>query len=295
MNEDLRRDKRLVRQSFERAAAGYDGAAVLQREVCQRMLERLEYIRHRPRLILDAGCGTGFGARGLLKQYPEAALVALDIAPAMLKAARAAAPWWRRALPRGGRQAFVCGDLDRLPLTDAAADMVWSNLALQWSADLRGALAGMRRVLAPGGLLMFSTFGPDTLRELRQAFAELDGYGHVNRFTDMHDIGDMLLETGFAEPVMDMEHITLTYGEVRALLAELKAIGAHSVLSGRRPGLMGRARWRAMEQAYERFRRDGRLPATFEVVYGHAWVSRETPRAGRVIPLRPVGPAGGGA
>ncbi len=288
MSEDLRRDKRLVRQSFERAAPGYDGAAVLQREVCQRMLERLQYIKHGPRTLLDVGSGTGFGSRGLLKRYPGAALVALDLAPAMLKAARAATPWWRRGRPLGrpGRESLVCGDLDRLPLAASGVDMIWSNLALQWSADLRGALAEMHRVLAPGGLLMFSTFGPDTLKELRQAFAGRDGYRHVNRFTDMHDIGDMLLDAGFAIPVMDMEYITLTYGDLHSLLRELKAIGAHSVVSGRRAGLMGRSQWRAMEQAYEQFRRDGRLPATFEVVYGHAWVNRKDPQGGRVIPLR---------
>jgi malonyl-CoA O-methyltransferase len=291
MSEGLRPDKRLTRRSFERAARRYDSAAVLQREVCQRMLERLQYIKHEPRIFLDAGSGTGFGSRALRKHYPHAVAVALDIAPAMLRAARGQVSWWQRTLPllHTARESYVCGDVDRLPLKACGVDMVWSNLALQWSGDVSAAFAEMHRVLAPGGLLMFSTFGPDTLKELRHAFGGRDGYNHVNRFIDMHDIGDMLLGAGFAAPVVDMEYITMTYDDVRSLLRELKTIGAHSVVSGRRPGLMGKAQWQAMERAYEAFRRDGRLPATFEVVYGHAWVTGKEPAgqpAGRVIPLR---------
>lgn len=283
MAEDfpVRIDKRLMRRAFERAARTYDQAAFLQREVGQRLLERLEFVKLAPTLALDVGCGTGFGSRALAQRYPQARVVGLDIAPAMLRVARQADPWWRRKLPfvAGNVPAYIGGDLERLPLPDSSAQLLCSNLALQWSNDLSLAFAEFRRVLAPGGLLMFSTFGPDTLRELRQAFAGLDGYTHVNRFMDMHDIGDELAYAGFATPVVDMEFITLTYADLMGLLRELKAIGAHNVTSGRGHGLMGKKAWRAMLQNYEKLRRDGRLPATYEVIYGHAWVNEKKPKA----------------
>jgi len=286
---DLALDKRLLRRSFERAAAGYDAAAVLQQEVCRRMLSRLDYIRLRPALILDAGSGTGNVVAALRARYPQAALCVLDIALAMVRRARARVAWWQRLL---GRDVLpVCGDIEQLPLRSATVDLVWSNLALQWVNQPQRAFAEMRRVLAPGGLLMFSTFGPDTLKELRAAYQGADRYTHVHAFIDMHDIGDLLVHTGFAEPVMDMETITLTYADVRALMRDLKAIGAHNVTAGRNPSLSARATLAAAERNYETLRRDGRLPATFEVVYGHAWVPRpRTTADGKpIIPIKVLG------
>jgi malonyl-CoA O-methyltransferase len=266
-------DKRATRTSFSRAATGYDHAAVLQREVGDRMAERLDYIRIEPSRLLDAGSGTGHGTLALAARYAKAQRVALDIAPTMLHAALAKEPArWRSLLGGRPRTLPVCGDLERLPLAAASMDMVWSNLALQWVNDLPGALGEFARVTRPGGLVMFSTFGPDTLKELRGAFAEVDGYSHVSRFTDMHDIGDMLLEAGFVTPVVDMERITLTYASLPELMRDLKAIGAHNATAGRRQGMMGRQAFARVVAAYERFRTAaGRLPATYEVVYGHAW------------------------
>jgi malonyl-CoA O-methyltransferase len=171
--------------------------------------------------------------------------------------------------------ARVCADIEQLPFAADHFDLLWSNLALQWVGDLEASLRGLHRVLKPGGLLMFSTFGPDTLKELREAFAGLDTHAHVNRFVDMHDIGDMLVHAGYSHPVMEMERLTLTYAELKSLLRELKAIGAHTVLGDRRVGLMGRHEWQRLSQNYERFRRDGRLPATYEVIYGHAWAGKK--------------------
>ena len=286
MDDDFVMDKRLVRRSFDRAAAGYDAAAVLQHEVCRRMLSRLEYVRQLPATILDAGSGTGNAVPALRARYPEAVLIELDIALAMVRLSRKRVTWWRRFLGRG--VAPLCADIEHLPLRAAAVDMIWSNLALQWAHDPQHAFAEMRRVLTPGGLLMFSTFGPDTLKELRAAYAGTDGYTHVNRFIDMHDIGDMLVQAGFADPVMDMETMTLTYADVRALMRDLKAIGAHNVAAGRRPGVTPRSVLAAVESNYESWRYDGRLPATFEVVYGHAWLPRpRTTGDGRpIIPIK---------
>ncbi len=279
-------DKRLLRRAFERAAAGYDAAAVLQHEVCRRMLARLDYVKLAPAAILDAGCGTGNVIAALRARYPGAALYALDIAPGMVRRACTRMSWWSRARGRG--VVPVCGDIERLPLRTGCANMVWSNLALQWVNEPPRAFAELRRVLAPGGLLMFSTFGPDTLKELRAAYRGTDRYTHVNQFIDMHDLGDMLGHAGFAGPVMDMEYITLTYADVRALMRDLKAIGAHNVTSGRPPGMTARAILAAVERNYAVFVRDGRLPATFEVIYGHAWVPQPRLNAdGRpIIPIR---------
>jgi len=288
VNNELALDKRLLRRSFEKAAAGYDAAAVLQHEVCRRMLSRLDYIKHSPAAVLDAGTGTGNVIAALRARYPHAALYALDIALAMVRRVSSAVPWWQRVRRRGVLP--VCGDIEQLPLRSAAVGMVWSNLALQWVNDPPRAFAEFRRVLAPGGLLMFSTFGPDTLKELRAAYAGADRYTHVNRFVDMHDLGDMLVHAGFAAPVMDMEYMTLTYPEVRALMHDLKAIGAHNVTAGRRRGMTARATLAQVERNYEASRRDGRLPATFEVVYGHAWapLPRSTADGKTIIPIKTI-------
>lgn len=291
MRNNIALDKRAVRRSFDRAATSYDAAAVLQHEVCRRGLERLDFIRHAPLRILDAGSGTGNAWRGLTARYPRARIVALDLAPAMLRQARAAAPWhqrWLRRLP-----APVCGDLEQLPLASGCMDLVWSNLALQWVNALPRAFAEMRRVLAPGALFMFTTFGPDTLKELRAAQAGTDGRPHVSGFIDMHDIGDLLVQAGFADPVIDMETFTLTYADVRSLMRDLKAIGARNAAADRPPGLSGKGWLAAVTRNYETLRRDGQLPATFEVVYGHAWcpLPRTGPGGRPVIDIKPVGQA----
>ena len=263
-------DKRQLRRSFERAASTYDRAAVLQREICGRALERLDLVKIAPAVILDAGSGTGFAVQALARRYPRATVVEFDIAPPMLQTARARLPRWKKWIGRR-RELFVCGDNEQLPIRAGAVGMFWSNLAFQWANDLPRVFSECRRVLQPGGLLSFTTFGPDTLKELRQAFAGDAGGVHVNRFYDMHDIGDMLVQAGFADPVMDMEQVTLTYVDVEALMRELKAIGAHNVAAGRSRGLTGRRALDDLRWRYEELRQDGRLPATFEVVYGHCW------------------------
>jgi malonyl-CoA O-methyltransferase len=290
MSDPFALDKRLARRSFEQAATTYDAAAVLQNEVCMRMLTRLDYIKADPAVVLDAGSGTGNAVGGLLARYPRARVVALDLALAMARRSRARRPWWKGLLDgRAARLTAVCGDMERLPLATGRVDMIWSNLALQWMADPKRAFAEMHRVLAPGGLLLFSSFGPDTLKELRAAFQGIDRNTHVHRFIDMHDVGDLLIASGFADPVMDMETVTLTYSGVRELMHDLKAIGARNMTLGRRAGLGGKSLLERVARNYEACRRDGRLPATFEVVYGHAWKPqpRVSPTGRPVIDIKP--------
>ena len=256
------------------------------------MLERLQYIKLAPRRVLDAGCGDGHGARQLAEIYPDAQLLGLDFAYPMLQAARGHDPWLRRLLARE-RVAYLCADFAALPLAPASVDLAWSNLALHCAGDPLPALKELRRVLQVGGLLMFSCYGPDTLKELRSAFAAGDGAAHVHGFIDMHDLGDMLSACGYAAPVMDMEQITLTYADVDALVADLRASGQVNALAGRSRGLTGKGVHQAMRAAYEALRRDGTLPATFEIVYGHAWrpqqrVSEDGRAIIRIEPRRPM-------
>ena len=243
---------------------------MLAREVEARMLERLQYIKLEPGRILDAGCGDGHGAKRLAERYPGAQVLALDFALPMLQAARSQDPWLRRVLKRA-RVDYLCADFAAAPLPAANVDLAWSNLALHCAGDPQPALKELRRVLKVGGLLMFSCYGPDTLKELRNAFAARDAAPHVHGFVDMHDLGDMLSVCGYSAPVMDMEVITLTYADAEALLADLRATGQQNVLAERRRGLTGKGVLEGMRAAYEQLRRDGRLPASFEIVYGHAW------------------------
>ncbi len=262
-------DKRRVREAFSKAAPDYDELAVLQKEIGNRLLERLDLIKLEPRRILDVGCGTGTWSERLSQRYRQAEVISLDLAPGMIHQARSKLSAWGR---RFGKRRFLCGDAEQLPLADNSVDMIFSNVTLQWCQNLDAAFAEFHRVLRPDGLLMFTTFGPDTLTELRQAWATVDNAVHVNAFIDMHDIGDALMRARVCDPVMDTEHITLTYGDAKTLMRELKGIGAHNVTSGRNHGLTGKTKLKKMLAAYEQFRDAGNtLPVTYEVIYGHAW------------------------
>ncbi len=256
--------KRKIRRAFDRAARSYDDAAVLQKEVCSRLLEKLDCIRLSPGSILDAGVGTGEAIDPLMKRYKKSRVVALDLSERMLAQAARQGSLLRRP-------DLVCGDLERLPFQDSCFDLVFSSLTLQWCNDLPATLTGLRRVLRPGGLLLFSTFGPDTLKELRACWRRVDGAVHVNQFMDMHDVGDGLMQAGFADPVMEAEFITVNYSSVDKLMADLRAIGANVTAEGGRSGLTAAAALATLRRAYEEFRVDAFLPATYEVLYGHAW------------------------
>ena len=264
-------DTQQVRRNFARAAAGYDDVAVLQREIGSRMLERLDDVKSEPQRVLDLGGGTGASLTALATRYPKAQVLGADFSETMLGAARGLRSQLHWLLPfmRKRQASLLAADALALPFKSGALDLLWSNLMLHWLDDPLPALREMQRTLNVGGLLMFSTFGPDTLKELRASFA--DGQVHTQRFADMHDYGDMLLECGFSDPVMDAEVLTVTYASFDDLLRDLRQGGASCAMVDRRRGLAGRSAWQAARAAYEQRRHDGRLPATFEVVYGHAW------------------------
>lgn len=274
-------DKSRMRQSFHRAATQYDAAAILQRQVREEMLSRLDVVKLEPGVILDAGCGTGHGLSALLKRFKKAQGIALDIAEGMLSRSKALFPWYRfwQVSPH-----FVCADIEAMPIVTASVDMVWSNLAVQWCNDMDTVLQEFRRVLKPNGLLMFATLGPDTLKELRAASG--NDHTHVSRFIDMHDIGDALTRAGFSAPVLDVMHYTLTYDTVESLMRDLKAIGAHNATAGRVKGLSGKGFLQKLRQGYEVFRRDGKLPATYEVVFVHAWTGSQPYTAPGTSPVQ---------
>ena len=259
-------DHDVVRDSFSRAAASYDAAAVLQAQVRNELLDRLDLVKLEPAVVVDLGAGTGHATLELKRRYRGSRVVAADLAEGMLREAGR-----RQTLLR--RFDRVGADAAALPFRDGSVDLIFSSLMLQWCPDPDAVLRECRRVLKPGGLLTFTTLGPDTLVELRRAWLAADAsHPHVNTFLDMHDLGDALVRAGLAEPVMDVERCTLTYDEVRGLMRDLKAIGAHNAATDRPKGLTGKRTLGRMIEAYETFRRaDGRLPATYEVVFGQAW------------------------
>ncbi len=261
-------DKARVRASFDRAAETYDAAAVLQKLVRDEMFDRLGLIKVSPQTILDAGCGTGHGSFQLQKRYRSARIFSLDLAFGMLQKTYAQQSWLSKML---GHKRLVCADIENLPVADNSMDIVWSNLALQWCNDLDQSFTEISRVLKPNSLFIFSTFGPDTLKELRAA--SNNGKTHVSRFIDMHDIGDALTRNGFSSPVLDVERYTLTYDNVKSVMTDLKSIGANNATQGRGRGLTGKNFFKQLAAQYEQFRLDGKLPATFEVIYGHAWTA----------------------
>ncbi len=252
-----------IRSAFGRAAATYDEAAILQRAVGDHLLDRFQWLRIKPQAILDVGTGTGYALPRLRRRFRQSHVIGCDIAPAMVRAARRQRGLWRPST-------LCVADGERLPLGSQSIDCIHSNLSLQWM-DLGRAFVEFLRVLRPGGVLTFSTFGPDTLQELRDAWAKVDDRPHIHSFIDMHDVGDILIQAGFADPVLDVERFTLTYPTAHAALRDLKQIGARNAFQDRFRGLTGKGRYQGFLDAYERYRRDGRLPLTYEVVYGQAW------------------------
>lgn len=261
---DFQLDPHQVRRHFGRAATSYEKHDALQREVQTALLERLDFYLETPLRVVDVGAGTGRGAALLKQRYPKAEVIALDLALPMLRAAKQHSSWLKPFMR-------ACAEATQLPLADHSVDVLYSNLCFQWVDDLPALFGECMRVLKPGGFMAFSSFGPDTLKELRAAWAEADQLPHVGRFLDMHDVGDAMLNAGLRDPVLDVFRYTLTYSEPRKLLEELQGLGATNADRARARGLTGKARYQRMLAAYEAMRVDGRIPASWEVVSAHAW------------------------
>jgi len=260
-------DRRAVRRSFGRAASRYEASAQLQRQVRADLLDRLQFFRLAPQRVLDLGAGTCLSTLELARRFPSAQVLAVDIAEGMLRAAPRARWPWRAAPSR------VCGDAYALPIAAHSIDLIYSNLMLQWCDQPDEVFGELARVLKAGGLLLFTTFGPGTLSELRAAWATADDHSHVSLFLDMQQLGAALMRAGFAEPVLDVEQHRLHYPDARALMRELQQLGARNATRARARGLTGRTRFAAMLAAYERLRTSAGLPATFEVIAGAAFGS----------------------
>lgn len=295
-----------VARAFARAAPTYDAAARLQSAVREELLSRLDHFDLAPRVVVDAGCGTGAATLALAGRYRDAITIGVDIALPMLLRAGERLPrrsWRARFRPSPPTFSRLCADAHRLPLADGSAQLVFSSLMLQWSPEPDACLREMRRVLAPGGLLCLATFGPSTLQELRRSWEEADresgaAHEHVSVFADVHDLGSALTRAGFAEPVLDVDTHATTYPDLRALMRELQAIGARNATAGRPRALTGRGRLLRVERAYERWRlADGSLPATWEVIHVAAFAATAADphpdRTGRpdevAVPLSRVG------
>ncbi|NJO17017.1 MAG: malonyl-ACP O-methyltransferase BioC [Thioploca sp.] len=279
-------DKYQLSQSFDRVASTYEQYAQLQQQIGNHLLERLEYLKIVPQTIADIGAGSGRLSRALSQRYPQAQIYGIDLSLKMVKTACRQAPRWF------SRQHFACADALQLPIADNCIDLLLSNLMLQWCNDIHGIFAEFTRVLKPTGALLFSTFGPDTLKELRHSWAIADNANHVNRFVDIHELGDALLQAQLTQPVLDTDWLQLTYPDVKQLMKALKNIGAHNITAGRPRGLTGKAKFQAMLSAYEQYRRsDGNVPVTYEVIYAHAWgrgTVKSTPQTVN-IPLAQLG------
>ncbi len=245
-----------IRNTFNTASSNYNDNAFLQNEIANRLAEKLKVISIKPQTIIDLGSGTGFLSEKTAKIFPNSILVCVDFA--------------QQSLLENSQNLKVCANAYKLPFASNSVDFIVSNLMMQWCPDLTTLFNECFRVLKPQGLFLFTTFGPDTLKELKRSWSVVDSSAHVNNFIDMHDIGDQMLQSGFQSPIMEMENITLTYEKVLDLMHDLKSIGAQNVGS-RSKALTGKTKFKKMIEMYESYRSDGKLPATYEVIYGHAW------------------------
>jgi malonyl-CoA O-methyltransferase len=281
--------KRATRAVFERAAPTFADACVVHDFARERLLERLDLVRLEPGTIVDVGCALGFGAAALAGRYPSARVVALDASRGMLAGAS-------RALAESASTCVAAGDAELLPLSTASVALLFANLVLPWCRP-EDAFREAARVLRPGGLCMFATLGPDTLAEVRRAWARVDGRIHVHAAFDMHDLGDLAGAAGLKEPVLDVERISLTYADVRDLVADLRACGAVNTAPGRRTSLTGPARWRGFAEALDAQKQGGRFAVTVELIFGQAWGGAAERRRDRgageiVVPLNRIGHRG---
>ena len=255
MTTVLQLDKINIKRSFAKASDSYDALAGLQREIGLALLKR-HNITELSGVILDLGCGTGFLTRELKQFSGDKTIIAMDIAIPMLQEARSKCDVM-----------FSCVDIESLPVQDNSIDWIFSNLAFQWCTDLVGVFENFKRVLKPGGRLIFSSFGPQTLCELKWAWAKVDNYSHVNNFFSVQQLCEFMQQAGIQDIQIENSQHRSEYLNVMALMEELKGIGAHNVTVNRKKGFTTKTQWKNMNVAYESLVENGCLPATFDVIY----------------------------
>jgi malonyl-CoA O-methyltransferase len=262
--------KPAVARSYNRVVNSYDQHNILQRTVGERLLERLDLVKINPNIIIDLGSGTGHCSRKLLKTYKNAKLIGLDLAWKMASFSNQQRRFF-------SKDRYICADAEYIPLPDNSVDFVFSNLMLYWIVIPDRFMNEVARILKPGGLFMFTTFGPDTLDEMRQSWHDIESSVHVNRFMDMHDVGDSMQQSGFEGIVMDNEHITMTYDSITDLHQDLRAQGETNINIGRRRFLTGKKRWNAYIDNYPKSNKtQNNISAQWEVVYGHGWLNEKS-------------------
>ena len=257
--------KNEICKSFNDHAAIYEQSSKIQQEIGSRLLEKLDYLKIEPRYILDLGCGPGLFTKKLKKLYPKATIIGFDLAIDMLKEAREKQGLFKK-------WPLVGGDMLTLPFASGVFDLIFSNQVIHWSESIKDLLDELSRVMSKDGCLLFSTLGPDTFTELRQAWATIDNYAHVNDYIDMHDLGDFLLSLKFIDPVIEMEIIKAHFSSLEKLLHSLKSQGVRNINLARNPGLTGKRSWINFKHAINAFSlENGDIPLTYEVIYGLAW------------------------
>lgn len=253
-----------ISKAFTQQASTYEQAAKVQFEIGSRLLERLHYLKIQPQYILDLGCGPGTFSRELATMYPKAHIIGLDLVTGMLHEARRKHSWRRK-------WSLIAADMQQLPFPTGLFDLVFANQVIHWGS-LERVMRELNRVMKVNACFMFTTLGPDTFKELKHSWAGVDAHAHSNSFTDMHDVGDILLNEYFQDPVMDMEYLTVHYKSVRELVNALKAQGVKNINPSRNLGLTGKTAWQLFEKNYEQFKTENeKYPLSYEVVYGHAW------------------------
>ena len=257
-------DQNKTKNAFHNAAQDYDSVTAMQREVGDRLLSRLDFVQHKPKVIADIGAGTGIATGKLIQRYKDANVLALDIAKGMLLV--------NNENNTENPASCAVADMHNIPLLHESIDMIFSNLAMQWSNDLLKVLDEYHRVMQDEGLLHFATFGPQTLSEFKQSWHVADPeVSHVNSFYSVGDVGDMLIESGFQDVVVDSEIITLHYQDVMQVMRELKTLGASNRTHGRSRALTGKDKMKRMIYEYEKLREGEGVPVSYEIIYGHCW------------------------
>ncbi len=265
MNSPKQFNKSELIANFNRCAREYDQFAEIQHEINRRLLEHLDLMRLQPSVILELGTATGYGIKLLKQRYRDATVIGVDFAEQMLLMQRKQAGWFKKPV-------LVNADIANLPFLPQSVDLIVINLTLAWCDDLKQIFPQIRRLLKPEGVLLFATFGPDTLREIRQSWQDINTSLHVHEFIDMHDIGDLLVQAKFLDPVMEMEFLTLHYDRLENLWRDLQKTGMRNLRQDRSQGLLGKEKFRQFLRQYQTLKKtEDFFPVTLEIIYGHAW------------------------